>query len=342
MNRIQYMATVLPGLEAVLADELGLKIRNADNIKAVRGKIYFHTASPAYELYALRTADNLYRIVSFFNAGLHRSVLQQLQKKIAVCDLSFLRETGSGPEGFMVNASRKGTHNFSRFEAAEAAMCGILKQYPNWKRGTPENHSCEFRLDLEGEAGVFAYRLTDSHFRYRCKGRQFVPGSLRPPVAHALVWLSSPHHEDRVIDPCCGSGTLLSERLAYSLQEIKGGDCSVDAVLASRHNLSPGSTAVVHRWDARSLPVDSGWANKIISNLAFGRQVGDRDSLMELYGPLLGEMSRLLMPGGRAILLAEDGALLRLAAARSGLDCSELLRISLKGLQPAIYELTQS
>ncbi|MBW7458919.1 hypothetical protein K0U00_33215, partial [Paenibacillus sepulcri] len=63
--------------------------------------------------------------------------------------------------------------------------------------------------------------------------------------------------------------------------------------------------------------------------------------LQELYGALLREMSRLLDPAGRAVLLAEDGALLRSAAEQYGLDCTELMRISLKGIQPAIYRLTK-
>ncbi|MFC0330500.1 RNA methyltransferase [Paenibacillus sepulcri] len=341
MNRIRYMATVLPGIEAVLADEMTRKIPEA-RIKSIkRGKIFFETDLPARDLLSLRTADNIYRVICCFSVGLHRSDLPRLQKNIAACDLSFADTAGLREGGFVVNASRKGAHSYSRFEAAEAAICGIGRHYPRWRKGSPESHGCEFRLDIDDDAAVFSFRMTDSTFRYRSRERIFTPGALRPTVAHALVWLSSPQPADRIIDPCCGSGTLVGERLAYPLREIRGGDCSANAVQASRHNLPGRFPAAIHQWDARNLPIDNGWASTIISNLAFGRQIGQRESLQELYGALLREMSRLLDPAGRAVLLAEDGALLRSAAEQYGLDCTELMRISLKGIQPAIYRLTK-
>lgn len=341
MNRISYMATVLPGIESILAEEMNCKIPEAKVKRIQRGKIFFEASLPVNNLMSLRTADNIYRVICCFSIGLHRADLPKLQKKIAACDLDFVDTAGFKADGFVVNASRKGAHSYSRFEAAEAAMNGIGKHYPRWRKGNPENHSCEFRLDLEDEAALFSYRMTESTFRYRAKDRCFTPGALRPTVAHALVWLSSPHSADRVIDPCCGSGTILSERLAYPLREIQGGDCSANAVEASKFNLSEPFPSIIHQWDARHLPLDDGWASTIISNLAFGRQIGQRDSIQELYGSLLKEMSRLLSPAGKAVLLVEDGALLRLAAEQNGLGCTELMRVSLKGIQPAIYLLAK-
>ncbi|MDB5085242.1 MAG: rRNA N2-methylase RlmL [Bacilli bacterium] len=334
-----YMATVLPGLETVLADEIKSKIPGVKLLNTKRGKNFFESALPAENLLCLRTTDNLYRVICVFSAGLYRSDLHELERQIATCDLSFVNENEIGPDGFVVNASRKGAHTFSRFEAADAAASGIKRQYPHWRLGSPENHSLEFRLDLEDESALFSVRLTDSAFRFRGRSRLFAPAALRPTIAHALVWLSSPHADDRFIDPCCGSGTIVSERLAYPILDIRGGDLSEPVAQVARSNMPSTYEDVIKRWDARNIPLDNGWANKIVCNLPFGRQIGDRDQLNKLYPDLLQEISRLLQSGGDAILLTEEGALLHQAAEQSGLSCSESIRISLKGIQPAVYKL---
>lgn len=335
MNGIQYMATSLPGLEAVLADEIRRKIADANRITMTRGKVLFASHLPIETLMGVRTADNLYRVIGHFRAGLHRSDLLRLEASCAAADLAFVEGLHSASDTFIVNASRRGKHTFSRFEAADAAMRGLAKQYPHWRKGSPEHHSLEFRLDLDEEQALFSFRLTDSAFRFRGKDRLFSPAALRPTVAHALVWLSSPSAADRFIDPCCGSGSIVGERLAYPAAHIRGGDLSPEAVQVAKASVP----VAIEQWDARHLPLDRSAVNIVVSNVPFGRQIGDRNELDGLYRELLREMSRVLQPGGRAILLAEDGALLSRAAERSFLSCTETLRLSLKGIQPAVYVL---
>lgn len=339
MSLISYMATVLPGLETVLADEIQCKLIDVKRCSTTRGKVMFESQLPYGELIRLRTADNLYRIIGAFPAGLYRTDLLKLEKSISALDLSFIEAARISSDNYIVNASRKGRHTFSRFEAAEAAMRGIEKNYADWRKGTATDHSLEFRLDMEDEHALFSFRLTPPAFRYRGKERSFSSAALRPTIAHALIWLSSPAPSDRFIDPCCGSGTIIIERLAYPYDEVRGGDLSAEAVQAARTNWIEGCLGSVEQWDARQLPLDNSSANVIVSNLPFGRQIGERNELDGLYDDLLTEMSRVLQPGGRCFLLAEDGAPLCRAAERNGLGCSEVTRLSLKGLQPAIYRL---
>lgn len=221
----------------------------------------------------------------------------------------------------------------------EAAMRGIARRYPGWSRGGAPNHALEFRLDVDGEEALFSLRLSDSTFRFRGNNRFFTRAALRPTIAHALVWCSSPEETDIFVDPCCGSGTILHERMVYPLLEIRGGDIAEEAIQFARANLKETSPHTVQRWDARNLPLDSGYVDKFVSNLPFGRQIGNRAELGELYRELVQEMSRVLKPGGTAILLVEDGELLSRAADKCSIRCCELIQLSLKGLQPAIYQL---
>jgi len=342
MDEYVYMATTLPGLEAVLADEMKHAVHGAKICYIKRGKVFAAAVPNEDSLMRLRTADNVYRMLARFPAGLRRADLQRLERETASApglDLPGGQDLG-GSVRFVVNASRRGDHRYSRFEAAEAAMRGVAKRHPQWRIGTPERHSHEFRLDLDGEEATFFLRLTGPEFRFR-GSRSFVPGALRPTVAHGLVWLSRPRADDRFVDVCCGSGTIVSERLAYPCGELLAGDLSAEAIAAARANLPAGCPAQVRVWDATSLPLPSGFVTAVVSNLPFGRQIGSRDGLPSLYAGIVGEIARVLLPGGRAVLLAEDGAALREAAERCSLACGELARLSLKGLQPAVYRLSK-
>ncbi|WP_169713621.1 methyltransferase domain-containing protein [Paludifilum halophilum] len=331
-----YLATVLPGLENVLIDEMKVKIPEARVQLTERGKVYFKSCLPLASHLQLRTADHLYRFIDRFSVGPHKRHLPKLEKQISEYDLSFAESVGGPDRSYVVHASRRGKHTYSRFEAAEAAMRGIARRYPGWIRGNADHHTLAFRLDLQGEDAVFSLRLTDASFRFRGR-RSFTPAALRPTIAHALVWCSSPQETDTFVDPCCGSGTILQERMVYPFSEIRGGDLSEKAIQSARANLKDDH--VVQRWNAGQLPLDSGYVDQFVSNLPFGRQIGNRADLGDRYREWVREMSRVLKPGGNAILLTEEGDLLSRAADQCSLHCRERMRLRLKGLRPAIYQL---
>lgn len=347
---IPYMVTAPPGLEAVSANEIEARIIDATESKIERGKVYFRSAMPLTQLLSLRSADNVYRVIDQFTVGLHRLCLPDISNAIALADLSFLDLAAVPGNGytFTVNGSRMGRHTFSRFEAAEAAAKGIAKLQPLWTQGDPQNHNLEFRLDLMEEKALFSLRLSDKTMRFRGSNRYFAPAALRPTVAHAMIWLSSPLPRDRFLDPCCGSGTFITERMHYPAAGLWGGDLSETAVQTARSNLRD-SLAVhdasslpfceIRHWDARELPFDAGSVDCIVSNLPFDKQIAADGGLAHLYRGVLKEMARVLTPDGRAILLAEDDELISRAAERSGLDCMELAKLSLKGLHPSIFRL---
>ena len=116
-------------------------------------------------------------------------------------------------------------------------MEGIKKKYPEWKIGTVKNHQIEFRLDIEHREATFSLRLTNVTFRYPKRQRQFSRASLIPTVAHAMVWLSDPQPTDIFVELCCGSGTILSERLVYPADHIIGGDISSVMTMAAKQIL---------------------------------------------------------------------------------------------------------
>lgn len=338
MDMTHYFATVLPGLESILLNEIRVKIADADVQAPERGKVFFRSGLSVEVLKCLRTADNLYRLIHRFEVGPHKLHLAGIESEISRLSLScVLPPARSGTVQFKVNASRAGKHTYSRFDAAEAAMRGIASSDRRFRPNGDGTHEAEFRLDIREREAVFALRLTDAAFRYRAEQRSFAPAALRPTVAHALVWLSKPSASDVFADPCCGSGTILAERLAYPYCRIQGGDRSPEAVAAALENT--GNLAVVRQWDARRLPLDAGSIDVMVTNLPFGRQILSDVPLPDLYRELLREAHRVLGKSGRYVCLTDAKEALQGAAELSRFDCKPVSSLSLKGLHPTLFVL---
>ncbi|MBO0996060.1 EmtA family 23S rRNA (guanine(2470)) methyltransferase [Bacillus sp. SD088] len=326
-----YFASVLPGLEYVLSDEITNKVHDSEIIQIDRGKVFFATFESFICLSSLRSADNIFQVIDQFQIGPHKKHLSQVSERISHLNLDFMEHKAL----FWVNASRKGKQTYSRFEVAANAVEGIHKRYPKWNIGTAQNHQVEFRLDIEHHYAVFSLRLTDTKFRFRNQTRSFSRASLLPTVAHAMVWLSDPKSTDIFVDPCCGSGTILSERATFPGSWIVGGDISASAIRIAKNNLTD-TQVQVNVWDARRLPFSTGYVDKIVTNLPFGKQIAPDEDLALFNHHIMIEVSRILKANGRAVILSESADQLLWEAEQLGLDYLESYPISLKGLNPTL------
>jgi tRNA G10 N-methylase Trm11 len=123
----------------------------------------------------------------------------------------------------------------------------------------------------------------------------------------------------RLLDPCCGSGTIVAEALAAGW-DAQGSDVDQEAVSVARANIAG---AVIGRADALDLPHPDGTFDAVVTNLPFGRQFrpaaeqarqspAGRDALGRSSAGLssaawvrgvLREAARVTRPGGRVVVL---------------------------------------
>jgi 23S rRNA G2445 N2-methylase RlmL len=334
-----YLLTVLPGLEGVAQSEAEAKLGGARVREAARGRIVLDASQAPETLLTLRTIDNVFALLGACRAGPHRADLTALADgAVALLD----EQDAQRPGTLWVNASRRGKHSYSRFDAAAAVSDAILRRRPRWRLGTPAEHTIELRLDVEDQRARLGRRVSPPTLRWRGRTRAFSTAALRPPVAHALVWLTDPHSRDVFLDPFCGSGTIVLERAAYDAQRIVGSDISADAISASRANARDAANArlELHEWDARHLPLEPGSVGAVATNLPFGRQVLDAAALPALYHEWAREMQRVLAPGGVVIALTERPEVVHAAVERTRLRAERVLTLSLKGLRPEVLRLS--
>ncbi len=153
-------------------------------------------------------------------------------------------------------------------------------------------------LEYQRARFVAGLRLSDKRMRQHGSGRVTERrGALRPVVAAAMVHLAG-DTPGRVLDPCCGSGTVLKEALSAGWEAV-GSDLDPEAVATVGENVP---RALVERADVHDLPHEDGRFDAVVSNLPFGRQFQVEDPARWLRRALA-EMARVTRPGGRVVIL---------------------------------------
>lgn len=326
------------GLEAVSAREIA-SLPDVAVTEVTYRRVEASCGGPIKPLLGLRTVDDLYlHLATWSGISRHRSTLATMESLASKLDISRAYEVCAGlrpvqeKPSFSVTASFVGKRNYSAEEIKHALAEGIRSRH-GWEYSADDRTSdLNVRLFIEHELAYVGVRLSEHPLHERPYQRVHLPGALKPSVAAALVELSDPALGMLLLDPFCGSGTILIEAGMRGLSVV-GGDYDGSAVATSLKNTRlAGIDARVERWDARSLPLGDDSVGRAVSNLPWGRQIVVDESLSELYERAFGEMLRVVRPGGRIVLLTSLPELL------SSFDaiCVERLEISLFGQTPTV------
>ncbi|MEO8607833.1 MAG: methyltransferase domain-containing protein [Chloroflexota bacterium] len=335
MNKIFALTT--RGLESISADEIaslpGMHITET----AYRRVAASYEGSPI-SLLNLRTVDDLYLDITAWNNVIHtRDMLAVIKTWSAELDLSEAAQICASirpirNDSFSVTASFVGKRNYSADEIKTAASEGISSANP-WIY-TPDDREADFniRIFIDHETAFVGVRLSKSPLHERGYKQSQRAGSLKPPVAAAMLQLAEVSAGHRLLDPCCGVGTILIEG-AMMGAVASGGDLDTDAVAAAKANANLAGVKVgIQTWDARTLPIPERSINRIVTNLPWGRQIVVDEPLETFYGDVCGEMERVLAPGGRIAILTNTPQLLHFKQ----LSQERAIEISLFGQTPTI------
>ncbi|MBS14344.1 MAG: RNA methyltransferase [Gemmatimonadetes bacterium] len=230
-----------------------------------------------------------------------------------------------------------------RLEAAAAQAIG--SRYRKWRR-VDDDSQIEFWIQVIDKTALIGLRLTDRSMRHREYKVANLPGSLRPTIAAAAVLLSKPTHEDIVLDPSCGAGTLLVERALHGPhQMLYGGDIREEAVSAVRSNFgNKHKPWEIRTWDATRLPLDEGSVTRVITNPPWGRQISAGQEVTGYYKQSLMEIERVLAPWGRAVILTSEWRAMRAGlkgASRLKVD-EQIKDISVLGRKADLFSLIRT
>ena len=169
---------------------------------------------------------------------------------------------------------------FQRTELRGAVERTIGASRPRWRLADPADLEV-WAVEYRRARLVAGLRLSDRRLRQhggrRAKERH---GALRPVAAAAMVRLAGAP-AGRLLDPCCGSGTIVQEALAAGW-DAQGSDADQEAVDAARAN---AADAIIQRADALDLPHPDGAFDAVVTNLPFGRQFRPGPARARVNGP---------------------------------------------------------
>jgi tRNA (guanine6-N2)-methyltransferase len=342
------LASTFPGLEGPLAEEVAERL-GAAVIEARRGRVTFPAPVDVRQALSLRAADRIELLLArvedlpVSRAGL--DALEALGPSLELHEAGRMAAEAlgvTGPTTFRVTGERRGAHAFTSMEAAAALGAGIVAA-TGW-RVRMTGFALDVRLAIDGAdawVGIALHR-DELHRRH---GPPLGPAPLRCTVAHALLRMLAPRPGERIVDPMCGSATLPIElALAWPGCHALGGDLDGRALDRAEEAVArAGARVSLARWDARRLPLPRGSVDGVVCNLPFGTRVGSHRRNQHLYPGFVRELTRVLRPGGRAVLLTGERRLVeRLAGRDRLLSVASEVAVELSGKGAVVFTVLRA
>lgn len=357
---VRLLARTLRGLEEIAAQEI--TSRGLGVVKRLRHReVHFSCEEPDSRLLELRTVDDVFLVAATFGGVGHtKADLARFGAPARTAkwrELLRLRHRCGGPDGATrvdVVASYLGKRNFNRYDIEDAvgrevsAVLGL--PYRSRREGPVRDEGTPFpvRVTLDGDQAVLAVRIAERPLHRRTYKQESIRGTLHPPLAAAMATLADLFPGARVLDPSCGTGTILIEsQLSVHDLRLLGTDhdpatlslAAANAAAARPAGQDPIAWAVA---DAGRLPVADGTIDRVIGNPPWGLQVEPAGVLSRQPAAFYQAVHRVLKPDtGRAVLLLHDADQHLHLAESAGLHIRDTHVVSLMGTHPTIVSLTR-
>jgi len=169
-----------------------------------------------------------------------------------------------------------------------------------------KNPEIEYRAILSEDRCYFGKVLcfiNRSAYDERNPGKRdfFHPGVMMPRMARTLVNLACAGDGDILLDPFCGTGGILIEAGLIGARAL---GCDFDPLMVGgcRQNIREPELLLA---DATHLPFGNGTIDSVVTDLPYGQSVCIKkaDTMDRLYADSLDEISRILKPGRRAVIV---------------------------------------
>lgn len=213
---MQYLATTNPGLEDVAAGEVR-ELLGVDAERLYRGTIGFEADERAtYELnYRSRTLHRV-GVVLVDRAFEGLDDLEDLDRVGAAVRALPIAEYVDADRTFGIRPTRHGDHEFTSMDLGDVTGQAVIDAY---REATGER----LAVDLDDPDVILRAFVRDDHFYFALDttGEESLHhrhyrvcehnSPLRPTIGAAMLRLAGYEAGDRLLDPMCGSGTILTE-----------------------------------------------------------------------------------------------------------------------------------
>jgi putative N6-adenine-specific DNA methylase/tRNA (guanine6-N2)-methyltransferase len=353
-DRTPLLFTVNMGLEDVVVDEFreraaaaGLDVTDTDD-----APFGLHSyalvevdAAPEDALHVARQMRSVHHVLAplytFTLSTDGEEALQAIHDTVAALDVEAMETAAT----FRASSVRQGEHDFTSVDVQKWAGGALDARYD--AAVDLEDYDVEVRVDVrEDQCLVSVQHTREALSRRQLEGYQ-PRAALKANVAYALLRLA---HLDAppgtLLDPFCGSGTILLEAVAlWPETQCYGSDWNEEAVSGARTNVDMAVRSdriAIRAGDVWHLDetFDDVTADLIVTNPPFGVRMASSMDFYPFYRRVLGQMAAVLRPGGLVVMLV-----LRQGPFNTVLDESDqftsrhVRAIEIGGLYPYVFVL---
>ncbi len=308
----------------------------------------FKDASKFYDGVVIRTndLDRVYKIRTFYEALIMHETCTNLSFDLLInniksfLDSNFLFETHLEKHAFSYRIEYISSKNKAlKVDLYNRINEFINKSYKDKYFNNPSSYEFEIRvIDNENNNYDVFYKLytyNDNRFEYR---KRDLPASINGVSAAIMLKEVSKYLKEgnSVLDPFCGTATMLIERSYLSNCKLYGVDINKEAIEYATTN-SKFAHKSVNLYCSNCL-THIGSYDEIISNMPYGNRVGTHISNESLYADFIDKLTDLLNENGVAILLTSEISLTkRLVKGREDLRLVDDIYTETGGLTPHLF-----
>jgi putative N6-adenine-specific DNA methylase/tRNA (guanine6-N2)-methyltransferase len=267
--------------------------------------------------------------------------LWTIHETVKTLDIDAMAEAGT----FRATTVRRGDHDFTSVEVQQYAGGALDARYD--AAVDLEEYDVEVRVDVHGDRCLVSVQHTTEALSRR-QVRLFQPrAALKPNVAYALLRLAHCEAPPKVVlDPFCGSGTILWEAGAlWPDARLIGNDWHAETLAGARDNAEAQAMTdrvTLHEADAWSLSetLDGQQVDLVVTNPPFGVRLGSSMDFGPFYRGVLEQLAAVLRPEGRVVMLVLRQSPFKQALDEvGGFDIRHVRAIEIGGLYPRVFVL---
>ncbi|AFZ44788.1 RNA methylase [Halothece sp. PCC 7418] len=212
---------------------------------------------------------------------------------------------------FRVTTQRNGKHEFRAMDVQRIAGSALIQRYG--KKVNLAQPDVNVRVDLYDRLCLVSIQETQEALDQRQKKVWRPRIALKTTMAYAMLQLCELEGTARLLDPFCGSGTILMEAATlFPDLDIYGRDRWAEAVTGVKENIRAAHFShqiQIQEGDARDLAQDypAGFFDAIVTNPPYGVHLGSKINFDRLYQKFLYGAEKILQPEGRLVVLVGKG-----------------------------------
>ena len=269
------------------------------------------------------------------------AALQTIHDTVRSLDVTAMETANT----FRASSVRQGEHDFTSVDVQKWAGGALDARYD--AAVDLEEYDVEVRVDVRDDRCL----VSTQHTREALSRRQldgYQPrAALKANVAYALLRLA--HLDappDVLLDPFCGSGTILLEAAdRWPEMDGYGNDWNDEAVAGARENVERAGHAdrlTIRKGDVWHLAdtFDDVTADLIVTNPPFGVRMASSMDFYPFYRRVLAQMADVLRPGGLVVMLVlRQGPFNAVLGETDQFVSRHVRAIEIGGLYPYVFVL---